>query len=396
MKLLAFCLLTLLFAVVVAPMTVSDTGYMMLTIAGWTIQTSVTFFLIVLLVSFALLYFSIRMVVRFFELPDNLQVWQAHRKLRYAEQYLTDGLTHLTVGDWGKAEQTFCQAASYSQTPYISYLCAARAAQGAGLIAKRDDYLRLASEHQSSASLIVGITQAELQLSQKQTEQALATLKNLESNQPAPPQIKQLLLETYMNLHDWQAALDLMSAVKITRLYSPEQLQAKQLESYAGLLKEMGAKKDQAQLEMIWANIPRKLRQHTYLIEVYVSERLHFADTVDCEILLRKAIKRQWDSALVRLYGLIVATDPAKQLAVAESYLKNHTHDAALLLTLGRICKHNRLWGKAKKYLQESIDAQQNPEAYYEYAKLYEREGKREESLNFYEKGLALVANANQ
>ena len=44
--------------------------------------------------------------------------------------------------------------------------------------------------------MAVGITQAELQLEQKQTEQALATLKHLQNKQPEQPQVKQLLIDT--------------------------------------------------------------------------------------------------------------------------------------------------------------------------------------------------------
>ena len=124
---------------------------------------------------------------------------------------------------------------------------------------------------------------------------------------------------------------------------------------------------------------------------MYVSERLKFADTTDCEVLLKSALKRQWDNLLVRLYGLVVGSDLTKQQATAESWLNNHSRDAVLLLTLGRICMRNQLWGKARDYLRESIDVQANPEAYYEFARLHEQEGDREAAAECYEKGLTLA-----
>ncbi|MGB1799659.1 MAG: heme biosynthesis protein HemY [Gammaproteobacteria bacterium] len=110
--------------------------------------------------------------------------------------------------------------------------------------------------------------------------------------------------------------------------------------------------------------------------------------------MLRGSIKRQWDTPLVRLYGLVVGADRNKQLTIAESWLQNHARDAVLLLSLGRICMRNKLWGKAKDYLQESIDVQANPEAYYEFAKLHEHEGRTEAAAECYEKGLALATGA--
>ena len=395
MRLLFLGLLALVLAVVIGSLAGSDTGYVLLTISGWTIHTSATLFVIILFLGFILLYFSVRSVVRFFRMPRDIKVWRAHRHQRRAEKYLTEGLIHMTEGRWKLAERNFCKAVPYSRAPYVNYLCAARAAQELGAVEKRDDYLRLAYQNNPDASLAVGITQAELQLSQHQTEQALATLKHLQHKQPEQSQVKQLLLNTYTNLNDWQSVLKLIPSVEKTGLYSREQIQAKQLEAYAGLLKEAGKLKDKDKLDAVWSTIPRKLQKHFYLIEVYITERLNFENTSDCEVLLRTAIKHQWDTMLVRLYGLVVSAEPEKQLAFAESCLQSHSREAVLLLTLGRICKRNQLWGKAKDYLQESIDVQANPEAYYEFAQLHEHEGNRDEAAACYEKGLALATNVN-
>lgn len=391
MRLLILSLLAFVLAVAIGSIAGSDTGYVMLTISGWKIQTSATFFVILLFLSFLTFYFVLRSTVRFWTMPKEIKKWRLHRKQRRAEKYLTRGLINMTEGRWKKAEQDFRKAAPYSRAPHVNYLYAARAAQELHSIERRDEYLRLAYHHNPDASIAVGITQAELQLEQDQTEQALATLKHLQQKQPDQLQVKQLLLNTYTGLSDWQAVLKLIPSVEKTGLYSREQIQAKQLDAYAGLIKEAGNSGDNQKLNTVWNTIPRKLQQHFYLIEVYVNERLKFNDTSDCELLLRSALKQQWDNMLVRLYGLVVASDTSKQLAMAESWLQNHARDPVLLLSLARICIQNKLWGKAKDYLQESIDVQPIPEAYYEYAKLHEHEGNDEVAAECYEKGLALA-----
>ena len=395
MKLLIISLIALLLAVTIGSIVGDDSGYVVLTASGWTIQTSATFFVVLIFLVFVTLYFSIRSVVKIWHLPADVKVWRIHRGQRRAEKYLTEGLINMTEGRWKQAENDFRKAAPYSRAPYVNYLCAARAAQEIGNIEKRDEYLRLAYQDNPDASLAVGITQAELQLNQHQTEQALATLKHLQTKKPDQIQVKQLLLNTYSNLNDWQSVLNLIPSIEKAGLYTREQIQAKQLDAYSGLLKEAGNLNDKNQLVTIWTGIPRKLKQHLYLIEVYVSERLKYPDTADCEILLRTALKRQWDSALVRLYGLVVADDLNKQLAHAESNLQSHARDPVLLLTLGRICKRNKLWGKAKDYLKESIDSKPIPEAFYEFAQLYEQEGNKEQAAICYERGLEIATNLN-
>jgi HemY protein len=395
MRFLLLSLIALLFAIAIGSVAGSDTGYVMMTISGWMIQTSATLFVIILFLGFLLIYFSVRSLVRFWQMPKEIKTWRYHRNQRRAEKYLTQGLIHMTEGRWKKAEHDFCKAAPYSRAPHVNYLYAARAAQELHSVERRDEYLRLAYHHNPEASIAVGITQAELQLSQEQTEQALATLKHLQHKQPNQIQVKQLLLDTYTDLHDWQSVLNLIPSIEKANLYPREQIQAKQIDAYVGLLKEAGKLSNKEKLNMIWLSIPRKLKQHFYLLEVYIDERLKFDNTEDCELLLRRALKQQWDNMLVRLYGLVTGSDTSKQLSMAESWLQNHARDPVLLLSLGRICMRNKLWGKARDYLQESIDVQANPEAYYEFAQLHEHEGNREDAAECYEKGLALATGAN-
>lgn len=394
MKFLLASLLALLFAIGIGSIAGNDSGYLILAVSGWTIQTSATLFVIMLFLGFIALYFLVRLIVRTIQMPRTLEVWRKHQHQRRAEKYLTRGLINMTEGKWRQAERDFRKAAPYSRAPYVNYLCAARAAQELGAVERRDDYLKLAYHNNPDASLAVGITQAELQLNQNQTEQALATLKHLQNKQPQQNQVKQLLLETYTSLNDWQSVLKLIPALEKTAIYSREQMQAKKLDAYVGLLRQAGKRGEYSRLVKLWLSIPRKLKQHFYLIEVYVNECLQLNETGECEPLLRDALKKQWDVNLVRLYGLVEAKDSDEQLRLAEQYLSCHVRDPVLLLTLGRLCMRNRLWGKARDYLQESLDIEPNPETYYEYARLHDRGGNKEQASLCYEKGLTLATSS--
>jgi HemY protein len=391
MKLLILALIALLSAVGLGLLTGNDSGYIVMTIAGWTVHTSVTFIIFLLFISFFALYFTIRTLVQIWSMPHEIEKWKRHRSNRRAEKYLTQGMINMVEGNWKCAEQSFRKAAPYSKAPFLNFLCAARAAQQQGNLERRDNYLRLAYESNPDANLAVGITQAELQLNQQQTEQALATLKHLHSKQPRQSQVKILLLNTYVNLNDWDAVLELITDLEKGGLFSQEQIMAKRLEAYAGLLREAGNYAVLESLEKVWRAIPNKLKKQLYLIEVYVMERLRFADTKDCEPLLKQALKHQWDEVIVRLYGLVEGNDSVKQLAYIESFLSSHARDPVLLLTLGRLCIRNSLWGKAKKYLEDSIEAKPNPEACQELAALLEKEGDQAAAAIYYQKGLALA-----
>jgi len=396
MKLLALIIISLLLAVVIGTVAEHDAGQMIVTISGWTIQTSFSFFIISILVLFLLLHFTLLLASRLWRMPGELGHWQKNRHQRLSEKYLSRGLMALVEGDWNKAEVSLSKGAPHSQSSLVNYLGAARAAQQLGATERRDDYLLKAYRDDPDAEVAIGLVQAELQIKQQQTEQALATLTRLHDQKPKQDQVKKMLLNIYAELKDWDAMLELLPKIERAGVLSREQIQAKQLEAYGGLLKRMGSKQGsqkvyKEKLNNSWLNIPRKLRSEFHLIEVYTEEKLKLSDSSDCEPLIHKALKKQWDIALVGLYGLVEGKDKAKQLKFAESFLPSHARDSVLLLTLGRLSARNKLWGKARTYLEESIEINPLPEAYRTLAAILDKLGEGEAAAIYYQRGLELA-----
>lgn len=167
--------------------------------------------------------------------------------------------------------------------------------------------------------------------------------------------------------------------------------EAEQLSLHAGLLRQAGTGQDREALENAWRKTPQKLKKKSALVGAYVSERLRFGDTGDCETVLRRALKRHWDPELVRLFGRVEGRNLKRQLDFAENSLSRFPRDAALLLTLGRLCKKLQLWGRARSYLEQSIEIQPNPDACQELATLLEQQGDPAAAARYYQEGLNLV-----
>ena len=393
MRLLFISLLGLLIAIALGMLLSRDTGLMIFSYAGYNIQTSVSFFVVALVLSFFAAYFVFRLVGGLFRLPRSIDRWSQHRRNRRSEKRLCEGILAMLEGDWRAAEESFHQGARDSRMPLVNYLAAARAAQHMGAIAKRDTYLGLAHENSPEAALAVGLTQAKLQLTQNQTEQAYATLKHLA---PDEDQVKALLLEAATDLKEWPEALRLLGDRKNKKILPAEQLRERQIEVYKRLLTDTRAERDRSSLEQQWNSMPRKLKENTTLIEEYVWARIPFGDVDDCEQLLRKAIKREWAPQLVRQYGLLQSSNLSRQLQFAEGLLSSHANDAELLLTLGRLCKRNSLWGKANSYLHESLAARNSVEACQELALLLKQQGEDEAAGAYFQQGLALATGIEE
>ena len=84
--------------------------------------------------------------------------------------------------------------------------------------------------------------------------------------------------------------------------------------------------------------------------------------------------------ALVALYASCAGESALPLIERAEAWLPSHARDAVLLLTLGKLCTRQALWGKAQGYLEASLSLQPTPEAHRALADLLERLGKTQEA----------------
>lgn len=92
-----------------------------------------------------------------------------------------------------------------------------------------------------------------------------------------------------------------------------------------------------------------------------------------------------WDSELVALYGECREGSVEGQIEQAEAWLAVHHDDAGLLLTLGKLCLHQELWGKAQGYLDASLSLQSGRAAYTALAQLAEKLQRPDDAFRYYQ-----------
>ena len=141
-----------------------------------------------------------------------------------------------------------------------------------------------------------------------------------------------------------------------------------------------------------WNSVPKNLRTDTSLLEAYFAALMRTEQHDKAEKEIAAELKREWRAPLVRLFGMIAGSDPAKQLSRAEGWLKPHPDDPDLLLAAARLCLKNELWGKARSYLETAISIRPSPEAYEEYGRLLNQLGESEAAADAYKAGLNIVA----
>jgi HemY protein len=294
----------------------------------------------------------------------------------------------LAEGRWKVAERHLTRNVIQSDTPLLNYLAAARAAQLQGEHTRRDDYLHLAHESMPSADVAVGLTQAELQLAHQQYEQALATLMHVRSLSPKHTYVLTLLKKLYENLGEWKKLEEMLPELKRRKVINESDYQVLERRVCQERLKQESSTLES--LVHYWQSIPKGVKQQQAMLVEYCNYMMVLDAGSRVEPLIANSLLQEWNSDLVTLYGHIELANPSHQLAVAEGWLPSHQEDPGLLLTLARLSLQNKLWGKARSYLEASIGISPSAESYQLLGLLLQRLGDDEEALCCFRAGLAL------
>lgn len=369
-------------------------GYVLIGIEEWQLETSVFVLLGVLIVIFITLHIALRLLGWFFRLPKQLKKRVAHNKLAISQQALIRGLVDSAEGNWENAEEILIKHASHSGAPLIHYLTAARAAQSRGAIDKRDEYLQIAAQHGDDAEVAVGLTQAELNLSGKQFDQALETLTRLQSINPTHANVLRLLHKTYQHLGDWHALRSLIPVLNKQKVLMEAELKLVEAEVFSNLLKEASLKRDAQELRKLWDEMPLSIRVMRGIAAIYFAAMIDVGEGQAIENELVQALSANWNSTLIILYGNVISENPLMQLETAERWLIGHSHDSVLLMVLGKLSFLSNDYVKAQRYLQQSIAMEPRVQTYRLLGDLAATQNNLEAASDYYKQGLELASDA--
>lgn len=378
------------FAVVAGLLAHDDSGYVLFGRGYSTMEMSLTLFLVLLILSYIFGYALLRFIVRSWGMPEQLKHWRTEQQHKKSRKTSLQGLIDLSQGQWKKAERLLIRSVKNSDMPLLNYLSAAKAAQKQNSPERRDHYLSLAHDAMPDADFSVRLTQAELQFAHGQNEQALATLVHLHNISPKHPHIMLLLTRIYQDVKSWKDLKNLLPQLHKHKVFPEKELLAIEKQTITELMKQAKANADINEIKNLWQNISRDLKKDPELIAIYCNKLIQLNQNDEAEMILRTAIKKEWNAELVKLYGLVKSSQLEKQLLFAESLSRDHDNNPILLLTLGRLCMYNDLWGKARAYLEASIGNREMTETYKELGLLMEYLNEPKLAAEYFKKGLFL------
>jgi HemY protein len=275
-----------------------------------------------------------------------------------------------------------------AETAALGAVLAARAAHELRHYDDRDAYLARAEKLAPDDPVVRVIAAAGMLLDQRRFQDALLALKALPDKHTAALRLE---LKAQQQARNWQQVLLLID--QLERRGVLDATQATQLRRYAHAENLKRKAIDQRSLDECWQKIPAELQRDAKVAAAAAQCYLAVGDVVRAVLVIEQALATEWDSELVGLYAECEGADTIRQIERAEQWLKSNPGEAALLLTLGRLCARQELWGKAQNYLEASISVEPLYSAHLVLAQLHDRLGNTDAARRHYRESLDLAVN---
>lgn len=358
-------------------------GYALLIYPPYRIEVSLTLLVLGLALAFVLLHALLRVAAHTARLPSYVAAYRRRRRTTRAQAALRDAWQAFFEGRFGRSEKFAAQAYDLKEAPGLAALLAARSAHQMRDPERRSRWLARAEGAPGASRHARLATQAELALDERRFEEAREILRELHSGGPRHVATLRLLLRAEQGLQNWDEVLRLLRLLEKGGAVAKEY--AAQLRITATIENLRRKALDAAGLAAAWERVPSYVRVEPRVAQTAARLFIDFGNCAAAHALLREALETQWSSELVALYGECREEAGAlERIEQCERWLEAQPHDAALLLTLGRLCSERGLWGKATSYLDASLSIQPARATHVALARLYERIGREADANRHY------------
>lgn len=352
-------------------------GYALIVLPPYRIEVSLNLLILAALLGFVAFYVVLRGAVAIAGLPSRVAAYRARTGRERAMAVLLEAFRLLFEGRFGQAMKKAAEAHRAGISPGLAALIAARAAQRLRRGGDQQSWLERASADDPRTHPARLMLEAEMHLDSRNFDAAIEVLEQLQK--VAGRHLAALRLE----LRARQGAGHWLEVLRLVR----------QLEKRDALIPEIAAElKLKAHLESVSQRQSDTRALLAYLREVPAGEvnaRLAAAVAralIELEAwdeaahVIEMRLDKEWDSALVALYGHCGDGHATARIAEAEQWLQSHPDDAQLLLALARLCRAQRLWGKAQSYCEASLAVEETRDAHLELARLSDQLGRPAEA----------------
>lgn len=386
MRLILWLLMLFAAAVAVVLAAKYNNGYVLLVMQPYRVELSLNIFIMMLFAAFLVFYLAIRLL-------SGISGFNRRHRHKKSDEMMLAGIKAFFEGNYADAKKAAAVALKLTvlpRTKAINAVVAARSAHKLGEYEQRDKFLALAEKQASEERALRLVTQAELLLDEGCHEEALNSLRDLYSvgglQQTA---VLQLELEAHQQAKNWDAVLEMTNLLESRRPVNKNLVEQLRHIAHLENIKENAS--DLQLLNKYWHNMSAQERKNSKLAIAATRAYIALGECDAAHRIIEQSVGTEWNAELITLYAECLDYHVSRQIECAEVWLRAQPNNANLLLTLGKLCTHCELWGKAQNYLEASLSVEPGHAAHLALAQLNEKLGKHELAIDHYNKGLSFT-----
>ena len=383
-----FWILVLFAAAVAVSIGAHNSAYVLVVYPPYRIDLSLTLFVALIIVLMLAGFSAMRLVIAAVRLPKYAREFREARDHAKSQALLTDALNAYFEGRYAAAERAAVHAMELGDTTVLHPILAASSAHELREFDKRDEYLAMAESKDVGDSTMRLMATTKFMLDQRDPEAALDALEKLRAT-GVKSHLGALSLElkAQQQAGHWDKVLDIVK--ELEKRAAIDVTVAAQLRSQA-YLEHLRTRQSAQEVITYWQKIPAEFKRRAKIAAAAANALIQHGDCTFAQQILSDSLNTQWDSDLVALYGDCPSDDVLAQIEQAEKWLNQHRDNAGLLLALGKLCAHQKLWGKAQNYLEASASIKPSRAAHTALGQLAERLGKTDEARHHRQQALGM------
>jgi len=357
-------------------------GYVIVVAPPYRIEISLALAIVGGIAGFFALYALLRLVSQVLRMPAAVAAVRKRFRERRGREALRGAMQSLAEGRYSKARKLARRAYDLDESPGLAALTAARASHLMNEGEERDRWFARAEGARGDSREARLATRAELLLDERRFEEARELLRELYATGPKQVATLRLLLRAERGLQNWDEVLRIVRQLEKRGALSAASAESLRITATVESLRRKAVDLDA--LQSFWNEIPAADRREARIAGVAARQFLAFGGCRQAHRILTDVLGREWAPELVQLLGECREEGTLERIELAEKWLNERPHDATLLATLGRLCAHQELWGKAQSYFEASLSQSPSRATHLELARLFDRIGRESDANHHY------------
>jgi HemY protein len=345
--------LALLFVLAVVLATVGhfDAGQVLIVYPPYRVDVSLNLVVVGIVALFIVLYAAIRIARNVWTMPQRVAAYRARAKEAKAHAALRDAIGNLYAGRFSRAEKAAREALSLESNKGAAGIVAAVAAHRMREYVRRDEWLAaIDAPDWQDARLMAS---ADMRADGRDPEGALSALTEMQAQGTRRIHAQQIALRAQQQLKNWAEVLKLVKTLEKREALHPTVAVRLRQQAVEHLLRDR--RHDPDALLALWSSLAVVERQSPRLADLAAELLIALNRQQDARKIVEEALAHNWDARLLRRYPETAQADALPLIQKAEGWRKERTEDPDLLFALGRLCLHQKLWGKAQSFLESAL-----------------------------------------